>query len=136
MFTHKMKYLSGYIDGELSGKQINEVEKHLHVCEKCAIELENLKTIKNTVNGYSASSAPSGLPMSLIYGHKKITAVRTPIYETVGYKLGLAFFMNVFMLKVENFSRAWLLILGAYALFHLVLYVSLKLRRTRMVGIA
>jgi len=136
MLTHKEIYLSGYLDGELDQKQKSAVESHLRSCGKCAAKLENLKNIKQLVEGYSAFAPPPGLPLSLVYGHKKLAASRTPVYETVGYKLGLAFFMNVFMLKVENFSRLWLIILGSYALFHLILYVMLKFRRIRMVGIA
>jgi len=137
MLTHKEKYLSGYLDRELNPNQRDAVERHILGCRKCAGELENLKKIKSVVNGYSAYSAPTGgLPMSLVYGHKKLVASKMPVYETVGYKLGLAVFMNVFMLKVENFSRAWLLILGAYALFHLILYIRLNVRRVREVGIA
>jgi len=136
MLTHKEKYLSGYLDGELDEKQKRIVEKHILECGNCAAKLENLRKIKNIVNGYSVFTKPAGIPLSLVCGHKKLTVTKAPVYETVGYKLGLAFFMNLFMLKVENFSRLWLLILGSYALFHLVLYITLNIRRVRRVGIA
>ncbi len=136
MLKHSEKYLSGYLDGELDVRQKKAVEEHLLSCRACADRLEKLKITKNAVSVYSEFTKPGALPVSLVYGHRKIISAKQPVYETVGYKLGLALFMNVFMLKIGSFSRAWLMILGLYTLFHLVLYVTANVRRVRRLGIA
>jgi len=43
MSNHVTEWLSAYLDGELKGKRLHQVEEHLAECETCPAELESLK---------------------------------------------------------------------------------------------
>ena len=42
MSNHITEWLSAYFDGELKGRQLQQVEEHLAECEACQAELESL----------------------------------------------------------------------------------------------
>jgi len=51
----EMKLLiSAYFDNELSDEESLYVENHLKQCEKCSLELENIKKLSQTLKGYDA----------------------------------------------------------------------------------
>jgi anti-sigma factor RsiW len=43
MSNHITEWLSAYFDGELKGRQLQQVEEHLAECEACQAELESLQ---------------------------------------------------------------------------------------------
>jgi len=43
MSNHVNEWLSAYLDGELKGRQLQQVEEHLAECEACQAELESLQ---------------------------------------------------------------------------------------------
>lgn len=43
MSNHVTEQLNAYMDGELKGKQLHQVEEHLAECEACQAELESLQ---------------------------------------------------------------------------------------------
>ena len=42
MSNHVTEQLNAFVDGELKGKQLRQVEEHLVTCEACQTELESL----------------------------------------------------------------------------------------------
>jgi len=43
--------LSDYLDGELSGESVTELEQHLEGCEECQAELESLRSTLSVLGG-------------------------------------------------------------------------------------
>jgi predicted anti-sigma-YlaC factor YlaD len=43
MSNHVTEWLNAYVDGELSGRRLHQVEEHLPECEACQTELESLQ---------------------------------------------------------------------------------------------
>jgi hypothetical protein len=43
MSNHVTEWLNAYVDGELKGRRLHEVEEHLAECEACQAELESLQ---------------------------------------------------------------------------------------------
>lgn len=124
---HNKRLLSGYIDNQLEETKKVKLEKHLKKCGRCFIELETLKKLKNNLEIFVQQERIPEVKLSmpsLTTYHLPLTVVPVPVYETLAYKFGIAFFLNAFMLKFDSFSNTWVAILGSYALFHLVLYLK------------
>lgn len=51
-------YLSGYLDGELTTKQRNDLEKHLQTCERCRTELDDMKKLISVTTGFQVPQPP------------------------------------------------------------------------------
>ena len=132
MKVHEKKYLSGYVDGQLTGKQKMSFEKHLENCGACLLEVDALKRFKSDISRYSSATMPAAAPENLVLPVKIPLVSHVPVYDTTAYKLGLAIFMNIFMLKIENFSGTLLIVLGLYTLFHLLLYVTRKIKAVNL----
>ena len=47
MSNHIAEQLNAYMDGELKGKQLHQVEEHLAECEACQAELESLQGLSS-----------------------------------------------------------------------------------------
>ena len=47
MSNHVIEWLSAYLDGELKGKQLHQVEEHLAECEACQAELDSLQGLSS-----------------------------------------------------------------------------------------
>ncbi len=45
MSNHVTQWLSAYLDGELTGRQLQQVEEHLAECEACQAELDSLQDL-------------------------------------------------------------------------------------------
>jgi hypothetical protein len=136
MKVHDKKYLSGYADGQLTGKQKMLFENHLENCGACVRELDALMRFKSSISGFSDATKPSAAPQNLVLPARIPLVSHTPVYDTTAYKLGLAIFMNIFMLKIENFSGTLLIVLGLYTLFHLFLYLTRKIMVVKKLGLA
>ncbi len=59
MHEDMRKLLNAYLDGELHGRRLLEMQAHLASCEACQIELKELRLVSDLLQ---ASSAPEALP--------------------------------------------------------------------------
>lgn len=50
--------LSAYIDGELSGEELNEVLRHIEECECCAHCMEEIKATRDAIAGMECPEMP------------------------------------------------------------------------------
>jgi len=50
MSKHVMEWLNAYLDGELKGSQLQQVEAHLVECQACRIELESLARLASLLH--------------------------------------------------------------------------------------
>jgi len=50
MSNHIIEQLNAYMDGELKGKQLRQVEEHLVECEACQAELESLQGLSTLLH--------------------------------------------------------------------------------------
>jgi len=53
MSEHINKWINAYLDGELSGKRLAQVEIHLSECAECQVELASLQALSNALNDAS-----------------------------------------------------------------------------------
>ena len=51
--------LSAYLDGEMSGVEMQVIRNHVNHCSACNIELNKLKTVQLILRGLPASPEPS-----------------------------------------------------------------------------
>lgn len=134
---HNKKYLSGYIDGQLKEKELKKLEKHLRKCKKCSAELLSLQKLKKEMSIVQQEKIPEIvlLKPSISNYRLSLTTHSVPVYETLAYKFGIAFFLNGFMIKFDSFSNTWVAILGLYTLLNLVLYLN-RLNTVKRLGFA
>ena len=60
MRCSKIKLISPYIDGELSGEEKDILELHMNECRECAQELEDLRKIRELFTGAETFKASYG----------------------------------------------------------------------------
>lgn len=53
------KKLSAYLDGEMSGTEMQSIRSHIHNCRTCQTELDSLKSVQMVLRGLPASPEPS-----------------------------------------------------------------------------
>lgn len=131
------KYLSGYIDGQLDDKKMIKLVKHVRNCKKCAAELLSLQKLNGEMSVFRQEKIPRvvlNMPLTLPAARFKLCARSVPVYETLAYKFGIAFFLNGFMIKFDSFSNTWVAVLGGYALLHLIIYLR-RFAVARQLGI-
>ena len=51
--------LSAYLDGEMSGHEMQSVRSHIHRCQVCQRELDGLKSVQMILRGLPAGPEPS-----------------------------------------------------------------------------
>ena len=59
MSNHVIEWLNAYLDGELKGKRLNQVEVHLAECEACQAELESLQGLSSLLHEIPAGEFTS-----------------------------------------------------------------------------
>lgn len=59
MSNHVIEWLNAYLDGELKGRRLQQVEEHLAECEACQAELESLQGISNLLHEVPAGEFTS-----------------------------------------------------------------------------
>jgi hypothetical protein len=59
MHEEMRNLLNAYLDGELQGRRLQEMESHLGSCEDCQRELEELRMISERLQADTALEAPS-----------------------------------------------------------------------------
>jgi anti-sigma factor RsiW len=67
--------LNAYLDGELHGRRLLEMQAHLASCEDCQIELKELRLVSNLLQ---ASSAPETLPAERFVSQLTLSLPRQP----------------------------------------------------------
>jgi anti-sigma factor RsiW len=58
-------YFSAYLDGAVSGKQMQEIARHLDGCEPCAEEFAALRTMQQSLGSLGSLKAPADLGLRL-----------------------------------------------------------------------
>lgn len=58
--NHIQTLISAYLDGEMSGREMQMVRSHLHRCPSCSAELEFARQMKETVSQGPFAEPPSG----------------------------------------------------------------------------
>lgn len=59
MSDHILELLGAYLDGELHGRQLHNVEEHLTACESCRAELASLQALSGILQEAPAVDFPS-----------------------------------------------------------------------------
>ena len=59
MSDHILELLGAYLDGELHGRQLHNVEDHLTMCESCRAELASLRSLSGVLQEAPAADFPS-----------------------------------------------------------------------------
>ena len=54
MSNHIIEWLNAYVDGELKGMRLRQVEEHLAECEACRAELDSLQGLSSLLQAVSA----------------------------------------------------------------------------------
>src|ERR1700743_3182292 len=66
-------HFSAYLDGAVSGKQMQEIARHLEGCEACAQEFAALRTMQASLGSLGPLKAPAdlGLRLRLAISHEQ-----------------------------------------------------------------
>ena len=59
MSDHIIEWLNAYLDGELKGRKLHQVEEHLASCEACRSELDSLRGVTMALGSDPAPEFPS-----------------------------------------------------------------------------
>jgi len=59
MSNHVKEWLNAYLDGELKGRQLHQVEEHLAECEECQAEFESLQGLSSLLQDVHAPTLVS-----------------------------------------------------------------------------
>lgn len=85
MSRHVSEWLSAYLDGELQGSRLQEVEAHLGGCGPCRLELESLESLSRLLDEVPAPEFTSAerfaVQVSLRLPHKRTATPVKSIFE-------------------------------------------------------
>src|SRR5512145_1999017 len=85
MSKHITEWLNAYLDGELKGTRIQQVEEHLAECEVCLAELETLERLSGLLHEVPAPEFTSperfAARVSLRLPHEQKTIYRKKLLE-------------------------------------------------------
>jgi len=85
MSKHVTEWLNAYLDGELQGSQLHQVEAHLGECESCMTELEALEKLSGLLQEVPAPEFTSperfAAQVSLRLPHEQKTIYRKTLLE-------------------------------------------------------
>jgi|SRR5687768_12266186 len=85
MHNHVTEWLNAYLDGELHGNQLHQVEKHLTECKACQAELRSLQDLSGLLHKVPAPefTAPErfATQVNLLLPQKPVTAPRSRLFE-------------------------------------------------------
>ena len=64
---------SGYLDGAVSGQQMQQIAQHLESCAECKLEFAALRTMQQTLSALGPAKAPPdpGLKLRLAISHEQ-----------------------------------------------------------------
>ena len=85
MSNHVTDQLNAYMDGELKGKQLHQVEEHLAECEACQAELESLQGLSALLQEIPVPDFTSNerfvTQVNLLLPERRSAAARNRIFE-------------------------------------------------------
>lgn len=85
MSNHVTEWLNAYLDGELKGGRLHQVEEHLAECEACQTELESLQGLSNLLQEVPAAEFPSAerfvTQVNLLLPQKRTAPSRPQLFE-------------------------------------------------------
>lgn len=85
MSNHVTEWLNAYLDGELKGGRLHQVEEHLAECEACQAELESLQGLSNLLQEVPAAEFPSAerfvTQVNLLLPQKRTAPSRPQLFE-------------------------------------------------------
>jgi anti-sigma factor RsiW len=85
MSNHVTEWLNAYLDGELKGKRLHEVEEHLAECEACQSELDSLQGLSTLLQEAPAPEFPSperfATQVNLLLPHKRTAPPKPQLFE-------------------------------------------------------
>lgn len=85
MSNHVTEWLNAYLDGELKGGRLHQVEEHLAECEACQAELESLQGLLNLLQEVPAAEFPSAerfvTQVNLLLPQKRTAPSRPQLFE-------------------------------------------------------
>lgn len=85
MSDHVIEWLNAYLDGELKGRKLHQVEEHLAHCEACRIELDSLQSLSALLQEVPAPEFASNerfvSQVNLRLPQKRIAARRIQLFD-------------------------------------------------------
>src|SRR5262245_46654381 len=85
MSEHVNEWLNAYLDGELHGKRLHQVEKHLAKCESCRTEFKSLQGLSGLLHEVPTpeftSPARLAAQVNLRLPYRPVTAPRSRLLE-------------------------------------------------------
>jgi hypothetical protein len=104
--------LNAYLDGELHGRRLLEMQAHLASCEACQVELKELRLVSNLLQ---ASSAPEVLPTERFISQLTLSLPRLPQRDQSPSSSSLAIW-----LVPAGLLGAWFFVQTVFALTNMV----------------
>lgn len=109
MSNHVTEWLNAYLDGELKGVRLHQVEQHLAGCETCQAELDSLQGLSAMLRSDPAPEFPSAERLvsnvNLLLPSKRSAAPRRQLLEVgwwmipVGLLMAWVFFSTAILLE-------------------------------------
>jgi hypothetical protein len=85
MHNHVTEWLNAYLDGELHGNRLHQVEEHLAECKACQAELKSLQDLSGLLHKVPApeftSSERFATQVNLLLPKRTVTAPRSRLFE-------------------------------------------------------
>lgn len=72
--TRIQSSFSAYLDGAVSGQQMQEIARHMETCGHCAGEFESLRTVQQSLAVLGPAKAPAdlGMKLRLAISHERV----------------------------------------------------------------
>ena len=85
MSNHVTEWLNAYLDGELKGNRLQQVEEHLAECTACQAELDSLQSLSGLLQAVPAPEFPSperfATQVNLLLPQKRTTTPNSRLFE-------------------------------------------------------
>ena len=85
MHNHVTEWLNAYLDGELHGNRLHQVEEHLAECKACQAELKSFQDLSGLLHKVPApeftSSERFATQVNLLLPKRPVTAPRSKLFE-------------------------------------------------------
>src|SRR4030095_2515155 len=102
---------SPYLDGALTGRQMESLTGHVERCAPCALEYEQLRRTQQLLVGIGRKRAPADLALKLkVVVSQEIAAAKRPLFQGVLVRLENA--LNAFMVPATAGLASAVVIFG------------------------
>jgi len=85
MSNHVTEWLNAYLDGELKGNRLQQVEEHLAECTTCQTEMDSLQNLSGLLQAVTVPEFPSperfATQVNLLLPQKRTTTPGTRLFE-------------------------------------------------------